>query len=81
MKKLDWTDWDEVMLEIALIEKKTGTPEFFKDVVDGGLPKNKGWIYTNNELSDHIGRVLKGLTELGILEQHEEEAQWKWKKN
>ena len=64
MKKLDWTDWDEVMLEIALIEKKTGTPEFFKDVVDGGLPKNKGWIYTNNELSDHIGRVLEMEKEL-----------------
>lgn len=45
----DWTDWDIVMLEIVTLEKKTGSPEFFKDVdVEGGLVKNKFWIYGNS---------------------------------
>lgn len=75
----DWTDWDEVMLKIALIEKNSGVPEFFKDVVEGSLNKNKNWIYTKNELSRHIGRLLQGFTDLDILERHKDEPQWKWK--
>ena len=78
----DWTDWDVAMLEIALTERKTGFKEFFKDVsVTGGLPKNKFWIYTqDNPLTMHVGRVLHGLTSFGILECHEDEAQWRWVK-
>jgi len=76
----DWTDWDIAMLEIAILERKTGYKEYFKEVnIGGGLPKNKFWIYDNkNEMSNHIVRVLKGLTHVGILEQHEDELQWRW---
>jgi len=78
----DWTDIDIAMLEIALVAKKTGFPEFFKDVKKGGLPKNKFWIYNNdNPLSIEIIRLLEGLTTFGILEQNpdSEESQWRWK--
>jgi len=76
-----WTDADEVIFEIALEEKKTGLPEFFKDVIpDGGLIKNMYWIYDNNNpLTKHICRVLSGITDFGILELHPEESQWRWK--
>jgi hypothetical protein len=74
-----WTDWDMVMLELAVIEKRTGNKEFFKDVKKGGLPKNKFWIYDNeNPLANHLKHLINGLVTFGILEEHEEEVQWRW---
>lgn len=75
----DWTDTDIAMLEIALIAKKTGFPEFFKDVKKGGLIKNKFWIYDNgNPLTIEIMRILTGLEKFGILKLHPEESQYRW---
>jgi len=78
----DWTDWDVVCLEIALTELEFGFPEFYADVdAIGGLPSNKFWIYSSdNKLSQHINHVLRGFTSIGILEQHPDECQWRWKK-
>lgn len=77
----DWTDWDVASLEVALVEKKTGFPEFFKDVKKGGLPKNKFWIYdSENPLTKHITHIIDGLVTLGILELHDDEPQWRWAK-
>jgi hypothetical protein len=76
-----WTDIDIAMLEIALIAKKTGLPEFFKDVKKGGLIKNKFWIYSNNNpLEIEVMRILNGLASFGILEIHPEESQYRWVK-
>lgn len=75
----DWDGWDVLMYEIAVIEKGTGTKEFYKDVdVKGGLPKNKGWIYTDNELSRHVSAFIEGFVTLGILEERDG-PQYRWK--
>jgi hypothetical protein len=74
-----WTDIDIAMLEIALIAKKTGFPEFFKDLKKGGLIKNKFWIYNNgNPLSVEVRRILNGLTSFGIIQLHSKESQYRW---
>lgn len=77
----DWTDWDVVKLEIAIVEKEFKSPERYRQVKErGGLPKNKIWIYDkNNTLTKHIDNLIVGFTKIGIFEQHPEECQWRWK--
>ena len=77
----DWTDSDIALFEIAVEEKKTGNPEFYKVVdVKGGLAKNKGWIYGGpSELLTHVTRVLSEFVDFGILECNDDEGQYRWR--